>query len=220
MSAVRPCRRRCGRDRHDPSRTPFPRQGFRVPCALPRLWLSSHAPCPLALSERLGTHAERRRLQDPCSAWQRLQTTVTAVLQSTVLEAELVALGIGKHHPSTGLELAPIVNDGRAEGAESFDLVGLLSLSRQQVEMHTILHGLPLRNRDEDEPGKLTVRRGDKPELVARHVDSLDLVARDGAPEGGDTPRIRAVECDVEDSSSHRVVLQHTAALRSRAAFL
>jgi hypothetical protein len=148
------------------------------------------------------------------------QTTITAVVQSTVLEAELVALGIGKHHPPAGLEFAAIVDDSRAETAESFELLGLLSLSRQQVEMHTILHGLPLRNRDEDEPGKLTVRRGDKPELVARHVDSLDLVARDGAPEGGDTPRIRAVECDVENSSRHPAAMQHTAALRGRAAFL
>src|SRR5579863_7607341 len=153
-----------------------------------------------------------------CRIHAATQAAVTAVVQSALFEAELVALGVGKYHPPTRLELAAIVNDGRPERAESFELLGLLSLIGQQVEMDAILHDFPLRNRDEDKPGKLIVRRGDKPELVARHVDPLDAVARDGTPERGDTPRIVAVECDVENSSRHRFpAIQLIAAPRDRA---
>jgi hypothetical protein len=119
-------------------------------------------------------------------------------VRSSVLDAELIALRITEHHPTTGLELTPIIEDGRAERTESFDLLRLVPLHWHQIQVDTILHHLPFRDGHEDEVRPSIVRWTREPELIAWHINSLEWIAGDGTPEFSDAAGVAAVERDVE----------------------
>jgi hypothetical protein len=59
------------------------------------------------------------------------------------LDVELVAGGVGDDHPAPAVRLAPVVDDGRAEGGNPLDLL-VTRLVRLQVEVHPVLQRLPL----------------------------------------------------------------------------
>src|SRR5262245_20131762 len=123
--------------------------------------------------------------------------------RSPSLNAELIALRIGKHHPSTRLLISPVVDNPGPQGNKALDLRGLFPAIRHDVKVHAVLDDLRLRHADEDKPRQSSIRWADHPEPVTGRIDLFDRITGDRAPETGDGLRVAAVERDVQYGGRH-----------------
>lgn len=85
------------------------------------------------------------------------------------LQAELVALRVGEHHPAAAIDLPAIVDHPRSEGEQPVELESLRAVRGDEVDVHSVLLPLRLSYGDEDEAKALLIGRWpDEPEWVAR----------------------------------------------------
>src|SRR6202165_753920 len=115
-------------------------------------------------------------------------------------KAELVALGIDRHHPRD-VTAADIDAPG-AERDEPLRLLGLIGAGRADVDVHAVLDRLRLRDLHEHKD-QAAVRRISGLRQPDDVILSLQLPAENICPELRDAVGVRAVDVDLGDDASH-----------------
>ena len=143
--------------------------------------------------------AGRRDIEPVCVmvARRELESSLSA------FEAELVALRIRHHDPSSRGGTSTVIDDLGSKRLKPGYLVTLAAVCRHDIEMDTVLRRLGFEHRDEHQARSIAVGVADKPERVPRNLFLRPRPPGDLAPKPCLRLGIGRVEGRVEDRAAH-----------------
>ncbi len=128
---------------------------------------------------------------------------VSSRRRTRLLQTELVSFRIRKHNPTAWFQVAPVVDDRRAQPQEPLQFIALIAIDGKDIKVDAILPHLAFWDGHKHKPRSALVGWTRDPVSVSGRRHLFDHISRDSAPKGRYRFRIMAVECHIQNCRIH-----------------